>query len=287
MKCPHCQQENPDSSRFCGSCATPLPVPSEAFLSRTRTLLTPLQELSRGSVFAGRYEILEELGEGGMGKIYRVVDKKINEEVALKLIRPEIAADKNTIERFGNEMKLARKIAHRNVCKMYHLSEEAGNHYIVMEYVRGEDLKGMIRMVGQMSPGQIVSIAKQVCKGLAEAHNLGVIHRDLKPQNIMIDRGGNVRILDFGLARSLRAKGITGAGIMLGTPEYLSPEQEKTKDVDHRTDIYSLVVILYEMVSGRLPFEGETAISIAMKHKSEAPKDPSNYNPQMPEDSKV
>jgi serine/threonine protein kinase/predicted Zn-dependent protease len=284
MKCPQCLHENPDASRFCGNCAKPLPVPSEAFLSRTKTLLTPLQELSRGSVFAGRYEILEELGEGGMGKVYRVVDQKINEEVALKLIRPEIAADKNTIERFGNEMKLARKIAHRNVCKMYHLSEEAGNHYIVMEYVRGEDLKGMIRMMGQMSPGQIVSIAKQVCKGLAEAHNLGVIHRDLKPQNIMIDRGGNVRIMDFGLARSLRAKGITGAGIMLGTPEYLSPEQAETKDVDHRTDIYSLGVILYEMVTGRLPFEGETAIGIAMKHKSEIPQNPTNYNPQIPQE---
>jgi serine/threonine protein kinase len=243
-----------------------------------------LQELGRGSVFAGRYEILEELGEGGMGKVYRVVDQKINEEVALKLIRPEIAADKNTIERFGNEMKLARKIAHRNVCKMYHLSEKEGNHYIVMEYVRGEDLKGMIRMMGQMSPGQIVSIVKQVCKGLSEAHNLGVIHRDLKPQNIMIDRGGNVRIMDFGLARSLRTKGITGAGIMLGTPEYLSPEQAETKDVDHRTDIYSLGVILYEMVTGRLPFEGETAISIAMKHKSEIPQDPLKHNAQIPQE---
>ncbi|MGB3862305.1 MAG: protein kinase, partial [Candidatus Aminicenantaceae bacterium] len=284
MKCTQCQHENPDASRFCGNCATPLPVPSEAFLSRTKTLLTPLQELSRGSIFAGRYEILEELGEGGMGKVYRVVDKKINEEVSLKLIRPEIAADKNTIERFGNELKLARKIAHRNVCKMYHLSEEEGTHYIVMEYVRGENLKGMIRMMGQMSPGQIVSIAKQVCKGLAEAHNLGVIHRDLKPQNIMIDRGGNVRIMDFGLARLLRAKGITGAGVMLGTPEYISPEQAETKDVDHRADIYSLGVILYEMVTGRLPFEGETAISIAMKHKSEAPQDPSKYNPQIPQE---
>jgi serine/threonine protein kinase/tetratricopeptide (TPR) repeat protein len=234
MKCPQCQHENPDASRFCGNCATPLPVPSEAYLSRTKTLLTPFQELSRGSVFAGRYEILDELGEGGMGKVYRVIDKKINEEVSLKLIRPEIASDKNTIERFGNELKLARKIAHRNVCKMYHLSEEAGIHYIIMEYVRGEDLKGMIRMMGQMSPSQVVSIAKQVCKGLTEAHNLGVI-----------------------------------------------PE---TKDVDHRTDIYSLGVILYEMVTGRLPFEGETAISIAMKHKSEVPRDPTKYNPQIPQD---
>jgi len=284
MKCPKCQHDNPDASRFCGSCAASLPDSSEAFVSVTRTLLTPLQELGRGSVFAGRYEILEELGEGGMGKVYKVLDTKINEEVALKLIRPEIAVDKNTIERFGNELKLARKIAHRNVCQMYHLSDEAGTHYITMEYVRGEDLKSVVRMMGQMSPGQVASIGKQICKGLSEAHHLGVIHRDLKPQNIMIDRGGNVRIMDFGLARSLRGKGITGAGVMLGTPDYMSPEQAETKDVDHRSDIYSLGIILYEMVAGRLPFEGETVISIAMKHKSETPQDPMKYSPQMPEE---
>jgi len=284
MKCPKCQHDNPDTSRFCGNCSAALPLPSEAFLSRTRTLVTPVQELKRGSIFAGRYEIMEELGEGGMGKVYRVLDAKINEEVALKLIKPEIAADRNTIERFGNELKLARKIAHRNVCQMYHLGENAGVHYIAMEYVRGEDLKSVIRMMGQMSPAQVVSIGKQVCKGLSEAHHLGVIHRDLKPQNIMIDRRGNVRIMDFGLARSLKGKGITGAGVMLGTPEYMSPEQAETKDVDHRSDIYSLGVILYEMATGRLPFEGETAISIAMKHKAETPQDPVKYSPQLTED---
>jgi serine/threonine protein kinase/Tfp pilus assembly protein PilF len=179
---------------------------------------------------------------------------------------------------------MARKIAHRNVCRMYDLGEEKGTHYITMEYVPGEDLKSFIRRAGPLNAGKTVFIAKQVCEGLAEAHRLGVVHRDLKPQNIMIDKDGNARIMDFGIARSLKAKGITGAGVMVGTPEYMSPEQAEVKEVDQRSDIYSLGVILYEMVTGRVPFEGETPLGIAMKHKSEMPKDPREFNAQIPEE---
>jgi serine/threonine-protein kinase len=142
----------------------------------------------------------------------------------------------------------------------------------------------MIGMMGQLSAGQVVFIAKQVCEGLAEAHRLGVVHRDLKPRNIIIDREGNPRIVDFGIARSLKAKGITAPGVMIGTPEYMSPEQVDGKEVDHRSDIYSLGVILYEMMTGKLPFEGDTSLSIAMKHKTEEPPDPHQYNAQIPED---
>jgi len=284
MKCPKCDSENPETSRFCAECGAQFSSPEDAAVSHTKTLETPLKELTRGTTLASRYEVIEELGKGGMGKVYRVEDKKIKEEVALKLIKPEIAADKKTIERFGNELKFARKIAHRNVCKMYDLSEAEGTHYITMEYVPGEDLKSFIRRAGPLSAGKTIYIAKQVCDGLSEAHRLGVVHRDLKPQNVMIDKEGNVRIMDFGIARSLKAKGITGAGVMIGTPEYMSPEQAEAKEVDKRSDIYSLGVIIYEMVTGKVPFEGETPLSIAMKHKGEAPRDPKELNSQITDD---
>ncbi|MFB0564307.1 MAG: protein kinase, partial [Candidatus Aminicenantaceae bacterium] len=282
MKCPKCHFENPDTVHYCGECGTQLISKEE--IPVTETLETPTEELTRGTTFAGRYEIIEELGKGGMGKVYRVEDKKIKEEVALKLIKPEVASDKKTIERFSNELKMARKIAHRNVCRMYDLGEKKGTHYITMEYVPGEDLKSSIRRMGPLTPGKTLFIAKQVCEGLAEAHRLGVVHRDLKPQNIMIDKDGNARIMDFGIARTVKGKGLTGAGVMVGTPEYMSPEQAEVKEVDQRSDIYSLGVILYEMVTGRVPFEGETPLGIAMKHKSEMPPDPMKINAQVPSD---
>jgi tetratricopeptide (TPR) repeat protein len=283
-KCPKCDFDNPADTRFCGSCGTKLPPSEKVSAPITETLETPTKELKTGSIFASRYEVIEELGKGGMGKVYKVLDKEVNEKIALKLLNPEIAADEKTIGRFRNELKFARKIGHRNVCRMYDLSREEGTHYITMEYVPGEDLKSTIIRVGQLSVGKATFIAKQVCEGLVEAHRLGVVHRDLKPQNIMLDKEGNARIMDFGIARSLKAKGLTGAGVMIGTPEYMSPEQAEVKEVDQRSDIYSLGVILYEMVTGRVPFEGETPLNIAMKHKSEAPRNPKELNSQIPED---
>ncbi len=219
-KCPKCDTDNPADSKYCKECATPLH--SEKEIPVTKTLETPTEELTRGTTFAGRYEIIEVLGKGGMGKVYRALDKKLNEEVALKLITPEIASDKKTLARFSNELKIARKITHKNVGRMYELMEEKGTHFITMEYVPGQDLKGLIKQSRQLTAGTAINIAKHVCEGLAEAHGLGVVHRDLKPQNIMIDKEGNSRIMDFGIARSLKAKGITGAGVMIGTPEYMT-----------------------------------------------------------------
>jgi TolB-like protein/tRNA A-37 threonylcarbamoyl transferase component Bud32 len=283
-KCPKCQFENPDDTFYCGKCATPLPSSKDIPVSQTETLQTPRKELTTGSTFAGRYQIIEELGQGGMGKVYKAFDKEVNVRVALKLVKPEIAADKNTIERFRNELKVAREISHKNICRMYDLGRDAETYFITMEYVSGEDLRSFIRRARRLDTGTAISITKQICEGLSEAHRLGVVHRDLKPGNIMIDQEGNAKIMDFGIARSLKGKGITGAGVMIGTPEYMSPEQVEGKEADERSDLYALGVILYEMVTGRVPFEGDTPLSIAVKHKSEIPKDPRELNAQLPED---
>jgi len=284
INCPICHSDNPETQRFCGECGTQLPLPQDHPPVVTETLQMSVRELTTGSTFAGRYQIIEELGKGGMGKVYKVFDTKIKEKIALKLIKPEIASDRDTIERFSNELKLARKIRHKNVCGMFDISEAEGAHFITMEYVGGEDLKTMIRMSGMLGLGTVFSVGKQICDGLAEAHSQGVVHRDLKPTNIMIDKEGNARIMDFGISRSLGSRELTGEGVIIGTPDYMSPEQAEGKEADARSDIYSLGVILYEMVTGRVPFEGDTPLAIAVKHKTEVPRDPKLVNAQIPED---
>ncbi|MGD2245633.1 MAG: protein kinase [Candidatus Aminicenantes bacterium] len=279
-RCPNCNIENPSDSKYCKECATPLLSQVASF---TKTLETSKDELTTGSTFAGRYQIIEELGKGGMGKVYRALDKKLNEEVALKLIKPEVVSDKKTLERFSNELKIARRISHKNIGRMYELMEEKDIYFITMEYVPGEDLKSFIRRSGQLAVGTTLRIAAQVCEGLSEAHKLGVVHRDLKPHNIMIDKQGNAKIMDFGIARFLKAESITGEGIIVGTPEYMSPEQAEAKETDHRSDIYSLGIILYEMLTSQIPFGGDTPLSIAMKQKGEIPKGPQELNPEVPD----
>ena len=282
VKCPKCQTENPKGSKFCKECATPLSQVQDAV--HTKTIETAKEELTTGSTFANRYQIIEELGKGGMGRVYKVLDKETSEKIALKLIKPEIAADKKTVERFRNELTTARKIRHKNICGMFDLGKEKGSYFITMEYISGQDLKSFIRQSGQLTVGKAISIGKQICSGLAEAHKLGVVHRDLKSNNIMIDSDGNVRIMDFGIARTLETKGITGEGVIIGTPEYMSPEQVEAKEVDQRSDIYSLGIILYEMVTGRLPFEADTPFAVGVKHKSEKPRAPKELNSQIPDD---
>jgi serine/threonine protein kinase/predicted Zn-dependent protease len=282
VECPKCKTKNPDEVKFCGECGTSLTPPKEVV--HTKTIETPAEELTTGSVFAGRYQIIEELGKGGMGQVYKATDSKINEKVALKLIKPEIAQDKKTLERFSHELKTARKISHKNVGRMYELMEDKSLHFITMEYVSGQDLKGLIRQSAPLSVSRTIKVTKQICEGLSEAHRMGVVHRDLKPSNIMIDRDGDIKIMDFGIARSLKEKGITGAGVMIGTPEYMSPEQVEAKEVDQRSDIYSLGILLYEMITGKLPFEADTPFAVGIKQKSENPQPPKELNPQIPDD---
>jgi len=279
MKCPKCQTDNPGTSSFCADCGTRLGIAGRP--SVTLTLETTTDELIRGVIFAGRYEIVEELGAGGMGRVYRAFDRKVGEDIALKLIKSEIATDRKTVERFRNELKTARRIRHKNVCGMFDLHEEGKSFFITMEYIRGEDLKSLLRRTQHLAVATSLSIARQVAEGLGEAHKLGVVHRDLKSGNIMIDKEGQAKIMDFGIARTPAAAGTTAEGVIIGTPEYMSPEQVDGKPVDARADIYSLGIVLFEMLIGRVPFEGETAFSIAHKHKDEAPPDPRKFNHQI------
>jgi tetratricopeptide (TPR) repeat protein len=286
--CHTCHTDNSETANFCSNCATPLRGPDALDITRpllagaTLSYESRTWDLPTGSTFGGRYQIIDQLGRGGMGRVYRALDVKTREEVAIKLIRPDIAEDKRTLERFVNEIKLAHKISHRNIGKMYHLSEDQGLHYITMEYVPGEDLKSFIRRSRRLDIATTVAIAKQVCSGLSEAHEAGIVHRDLKPGNIMIDKEGNAKILDFGIARAVGTQGVTAEGSVIGTPEYMSPEQVEGKDSDRRSDIYSFGVIMFEMVTGRLPFAADTPFVVAFKQQSERPTPPQDLNPQTP-----
>jgi serine/threonine protein kinase/tetratricopeptide (TPR) repeat protein len=286
MKCPHCHFENVSDTRFCGNCGTllhPAPGAPAGPAAATVTARIPCGEILPGQDFAGRYTIYDELGRGGMGRVYKALDKEISETVALKVLVPELALDERMIERFRNELKLARRIAHKNVCRIFDLGNCEGTYFITMEYVAGDDLKSIIRMMGPLGPFRALAVAGQVCDGLAEAHRLGVIHRDLKSANIMIDREGSARIMDFGIARTAESKGLTDRGTLVGTPEYMAPEQVEGLEIDPRADIYSLGVILFEMVTGRLPFEGKTPLSVALMHKTARPPDTREINAQTPE----
>jgi serine/threonine protein kinase/tetratricopeptide (TPR) repeat protein len=292
--CPKCRTGNTSGSKFCRECAAPLPLldapdatlPLTSGAGATRVAAgAPAEDFHPGTMFAGRFRIIEALGGGGMGRVYKAFDTKVGEKVALKRILPEIAADPDVLARFADELRLARRIAHPNVCRMFDIGDADGAPFISMEYVAGEDLKNIIRMTKGLSPGQAAGIGRQVAAGLAEAHRLGVVHRDLKPQNIMIDREGTARIMDFGIARLARAQsGRTGRGVMIGTPDYMSPEQAGGEEIDARADLYSLGVMLFEMATGRLPFEAPTAVAVAVKHKTEAPSDPRGLNPRIPDD---
>ncbi|HNT31938.1 MAG TPA: serine/threonine-protein kinase, partial [Candidatus Aminicenantes bacterium] len=284
LKCPSCQADNQPDSRFCSRCATPLPqeAPSDSD-GLTRTMIASIDRLERGILFAGRYEIIEEIGRGGMGRVYRAYDRQLKEDVALKLLKPEISFNEKAVERFRNELKFARRIAHPRVCRMYDLGESGLAHYLTMEYVEGEDLKAFIRRSDHLTTAKALDIGRQIAEGLEEAHRLGVVHRDLKPQNVMIDREGKAKIMDFGLARISETEGLTGSGLMLGTPEYMSPEQVDLKDVDGRVDIYALGIILYEMVTGHVPFKGETPLAVALKQKNEKARDVRESNPLVPD----
>jgi serine/threonine protein kinase len=230
-----------------------------------------------------RYEIMAEAGDGSIGRVYKARDRETGETVALKLLKPEIASNQAMMDRFKNEVLVARKITHKNVCHVYEFTRVAGVAYTSMEFVEGESLRSVLNRFGGLPLRKTIGISLQICSGLKEAHAQGIVHRELKPENVMIDAQDNVKIMDFGIARSTEAATqLTGS--MIVTPAYLAPEQVGGKAVDYRTDIYSLGLILYEMFTGAPTFTADTPIAVAMKQLRESPPPPHEVEPTVPVD---
>jgi hypothetical protein len=228
-----------------------------------------------------RYDILSGAGCGSMGNVYKARDRETGETVALKLLKPEISSDQAMMERFKNELLFARKITHKNVCRVHEFNRVNGIAYTSMEFVEGESLRSVINRFGAFSLRKGSDLALQICSGLKEAHAQGIVHRDLKPENAMIDSQGNVKIMDFGIARSMEAV-TRHTGSMVGTPAYMAPEQVAGKPVDYRTDIYSLGLMLYEMFTGSPAFTAENPVAVALKQMREAPPHPRTIEPMIP-----
>jgi HAMP domain-containing protein/predicted Ser/Thr protein kinase len=257
--------------------------------AETTAMLAPTGvRIEKGALFAGRYEIQGTLGKGGMGVVYRAHDRQLDEVVALKVLRPEIVKDDPTIlERFKAETKLARKISHRNILRTHDIGDAGGTPFISMEYVEGVTLKDLIANKGALPLGVGLRIAKQMCHGLEAAHQVGVVHRDIKPHNMLIlPETGELKIMDFGIARANEVKGgqagLTSDGTVMGTPDYMPPEQAQGKGSDFRSDIYSLGVVLFEMFGGRLPFSGDTIMSIVLAHIQTPPPRLKQFNRSLP-----
>jgi serine/threonine protein kinase len=225
------------------------------------------------AILATRHEVLNSLGEGGMGLVYRVRDRETNEILALKLLRPEIARDPAMMERFKDEIRLARRITHKNVCRIYDFNRVDDLAYITMEFVDGESLRAYLKRAGKLSPERVIDLARQIASGLGEAHAQGVVHRDLKPENVLLARDGLVKLMDFGIASALESA-TTTTQTVIGTPGYMAPEQSKGKSVDQRTDLYALGLILYECLTGRRAFAGATPVEVALKQIKERPVPP-------------
>jgi serine/threonine protein kinase len=261
MRCSLCHAENRDDSKFCGNCAAPLGTQAHAGLgpeadSLTKTLETPVRVLKPGALIAGKYRIIEEVGAGGMGVVYKAEDLKLKRCVALKFLPPHLLDSPELKERFLVEAQAAAALSHPNICTIYEVGEDKSCPYIAMEYVEGETLRDRVRK-GPLKTEEAVDIILQVAAGLGEAHGKGIIHRDIKSANIMVTPTGRAKVMDFGLAKLRGGSSLTKSQTTLGTVAYMSPEQARGDKLDQRTDIWSLGIVLYELLSGKLPFQGD------------------------------
>jgi protein kinase-like protein len=296
IRCPACSSEVPELARFCASCGQPLSsvsqaptglaTPSVAEAAARRASGSGVGRVGSvdsidtggfapGTVLGGRYRVIGLLGRGGMGEVYRADDLKLGQPVALKFLPEFLATDAVARERFYSEVRLARQVSHPNVCRVYDLADIEGRHCLSMEYVDGEDLSSLLKRIGRLPQDKALEIARQLCAGLAAAHDRGVLHRDLKPSNVMIDGRGRVRITDFGLAI------VSGAGAAdgetSGTPAYMAPEQLEGKSATVQSDLYALGLVLYEISTGRRVFDGASFEEFRRKHAQETPKVPSRF----------
>ncbi len=305
MYCPQCGTANPPEATRCQKCTTLLPqtnatvaadatmaadldatVANASFTPQTGTGGTSgaSATLEPGRVLGNRYEILSVLGQGGMGAVYKVRDRAIDAFAALKVIRPEMANQPEVLQRFKQELILARQVTHKNVIRIHDLGEADGVKFITMDFVEGRDLASLIRERGKFPPDEAAGIIAQVCRALEAAHGEGVVHRDLKPQNVMLDKHGRVKVMDFGIARSTEAVGgMTQTGAMIGTPEYMSPEQARGQHVDARSDLFSLGIIFYEMLTGQTPFHAETMMATIFRRTQETARPPAELEPEIPQ----
>jgi len=318
MHCSQCGFENKASAAVCVKCATPFPGSDLTLAGSTESAppapaatpasdansapsvtpglssfaappiaippvgSTPASSLGPGSVIGARYEIIQLLGEGGMGAVYKAHDRELERDVALKLIRAELARNPEILARFKQELILARQVTHRNVIRIFDLGQADGFKFITMEYLEGRDLKVVLREKGKFPPEEAAKIILQICRALEAAHGEGVIHRDLKPQNIMLDANGRAYVMDFGIARSAYLPGMTQTGALVGTPEYMSPEQAKGEKLDERSDLFSLGAILYELLIGQSPYHSDTPLASLWRRLQEKAKPVSEIDPSIP-----
>lgn len=302
MECPRCGLVNRPNATTCVKCETPLPVGKAGVTPRSSGAFLPEDAdetfaggatgasesgvsdgpLKVGSVLAGRYEILKQLGEDGMGTVYKVRDRELDRFVAVKVIRPALAQSAEALNRFKQELIIARQVSHRNVSRIFDLAEADGVKFITMEFVPGRSLASLLREKGKFSPKEAAGVIVQVCRALEAAHSEGVLHRDLKPLNIILDGQDRVVVMDFGIARSLEFGSMMATGELPGTPAYMSPEQAKGEELDARSDLFSLGIVFYELLTGELPFERSGEVAAPGKRTTGRLRPPIELVPEIP-----
>lgn len=310
MVCPHCRTPNPEGITICTQCSTPIDLQGATIALSSTSLAAAAatvamdpqasqptawsnpstqfaefgesKPLQPGDLLGDRYEIVKLLGEGGMGAVYRAQDRELERTVALKVIRPELARNAQVLHRFKQELILARQVTHRNIIRIFDLGSAAGMRFITMEFIEGQDLSHVLADRGKLPAAEAAGIVAQVARGLEAAHAEGVVHRDLKPQNIMLDPSGKASVMDFGIARSMDASNLTRTGALLGTPTYMSPEQAQGQKVDARSDLYTLGIIFYELLTGAPPFTADNPMATLVRRIQEKAVPPIEVDPSVP-----